>query len=477
MKNCPICCRQLSLIARLSEKKYCSDCKLRFPEVIEELEKGEIEKPTVLGSYIPTRAIALSAFKPGKPIANPDMFRGRRVSVCELVDALRQFLLAGILGERGYGKTSTMLMVQKLLRGSPTLSNRYGSVQWRVKTMRIESPKGFGNDLNKAACELLPDNVPEMLDSRQEEHCFEIDLKSFGIPVKYRTITRERWREIKSEIEKRLSKNPRESFMRVIKMLNTTGIRAIVFIDEADKMTSDEIRELAQLIKDCETFKICFCICGILESLSPFYRTHQSLGRQYREVRLTPFTKDEVKEVFDYANQKLEIYVKFSEEVVQQIASISFGIPPIVHQLGYESLLTTVGENWTNFASQCRATGPIMISSETVNKVVKKSSNWLPNHSEVLKDFERSRKEFIKVLYEVANCDDFSIAEDRLRGICSGIGITQENLNSLLQLPDIKTLKQVRDYSGRSFIKFDDPVLAWLVLTQYAHSQIQPYAV
>jgi|GEM_PF-6146077 len=452
--RCYICGRPLEgRRGRLSH--YCKQCKRQFPEFMRDGVK-----------HVFTMGIALTAFRPGSPVTSPDMYCDRNIGIPDLLACLSEFKLIGILGERGVGKSSTLQMLLALLRGNPVLTEKYGPFRWAQRTVYTNEARTFRELLHEVTHGLIM--VRPRFRRFSTPDAIELTAELGGIiKGKINLSTDAKWNYIRTGVIRHLQSDPLASFLIALKLLRLADLRGVILVDELEHFSSEDLRALGDLIKRCEAFETAFCFAGIVDTLDEICCGHGSVARTCRVFRLERFGLNETRALFERANDKLESYVQFSEDLIDEIAVFSNGIPSVVHGIGYQILLKTIGDSWQKFAEAARTTGPIKIDRTAIDLAARTVSEWLPVHSDWLDRLSKIDPRLVEILRRIAKTARYPVADEELPTLLEDIpeGLSLfKRLETWSEFPLLKSGTLVAPYQTASrHFGFVDPVLGWLV--------------
>jgi hypothetical protein len=240
----------------------------------------------------------------------------------------------------------------------------------------------------------------------------------------------------------------------------------IILVDEADRFSIQDLRYLGLLIKMFETYKTAFCVAGILDTLEEICAGHASVARVYREFQLRRFSIEETQDLFDRASEWLLSYVEFTPALVQEVAKSSHGIPSIIHNLGYQILSNTIGNDWPRFA-EAALKKRFVIDKDALDSVIGTAPSWLSSHVGNLKKLALRDARLVEVLQRIAGRQDYVLWELDAPSALTGIPQGMDLLKVLKQEKDpvfLRTGTRKGPSGGITrYVTFDDPTLGWLL--------------
>lgn len=283
-------------------------------------------------------------FSPGQEIVSPDMFAGRKADIERAVQALSR---AGscllIYGDRGVGKTSFVEMIKLIAQGNVDLLYRhklhkkYPTEKIRYKVISIECDADV--DTSEKVLQRLitsPEGIKQFILTKVD-HLEEVinDTNTLDF-LKGISLTSSKENKI---IESPYSETSIvEIFTNLILTIQYKILEPneglLIVVDEFDQVKDN--RKLASLVKTLGKQRVKFTFSGIAESYETLLDGHRSIMRQltYGRIKINPMTKDEIKSIFDIAEQYNNKQIKFNAKVIEDIYNLSHGYPYFAQLFG-----------------------------------------------------------------------------------------------------------------------------------------------
>jgi hypothetical protein len=406
---------------------------------------------------------------------NKQLFAGRRdllKKACLSVG--RDGFSAVVYGHKDIGKTSFAWRLLKLLSGDRTLSengrlnlppdppnckcvwlrckDKMQNIEGVLLSLLKESkkPYTFSQEFPKVY------NNDDFRDQIKEK--YKIDLRTLSTAYLYNDDGMTNWTQ-------QATSNIHFLFEDVMENCRYfyPDQRIIIFLDDYDVLT--KLSGMGQLIRATDDAQ--FVIIGIADKLNEIIEDHQSASRKLfgSMFKISPFNQEEIKYVFDKAEEVSNCQIIFDGEFRKKVIFRSYGYPHLVQQLG------------------CKTTEIILESSRVVNYPLTIGINNLqPAINNLCKDWENSgsyrflleilhgneqaKKEILRIVaQETDDISDNSIMNkisDRFKKS------VEENMKDLMKdlIEKLKVLKRVED----NRVRFRDPEAR--ILTQvYFDSQ------
>jgi hypothetical protein len=291
------------------------------------------------------REFILNAFKPGSEIENPAAFAGRSEEVLKLVDAL---YIEGscplIYGDRGLGKTSLAIQIERIALGDIELLTELNCVDRALPDhRRFITFSIFCSDMATTKNDILQRLINsaegyDNLDALQHKELIgqgtkrKISLKFFERETeeKFQLTSSQKFSQL--DIEEKLMAISRT-------VIEKTNSKILFIIDELDRVK--DTAGLASFIKNSSGPHIKFLLVGISQNISSLLHDHSSLERTLMPVRVRRMNQGELAAIISKAMKLLAIEGRefsFSETAIQIIIEAAAGFPWFVHVLGQESL-------------------------------------------------------------------------------------------------------------------------------------------
>jgi hypothetical protein len=279
-------------------------------------------------------------FRPGS-IIHPGMFAGRLDEITGLEQILYQTLNGNpshflIHGERGIGKSSLLLLLTHVAKG--TLTSVYGkNYSFLTVNVELESNDTYADIIRKTARELQRelDRSDATKKALKDVWGFITNWEVLG--VKY---TRE---QLPPEV---MLEELAEKLCLVGQKLRITQAGVYIFIDEADKPPVEAnlgtfTKVLTERLTKRDCSNIGLGVVGISEVIPKMRRSHESSVRIFTPFRLGPLLPDERKDIvrkgLTEAAQKNGFEVGMTDEALQALSGMSEGYPHFVQQYAYSA--------------------------------------------------------------------------------------------------------------------------------------------
>lgn len=284
-------------------------------------------------------------FRPGS-IVTPAMFAGRGSEILCIEKYLFQTKNENpqhfmILGERGIGKSSLMLVADYLAKG--VMNVEIDSLPEKLKflVINLELQQGTTpNDLIK----LLAKKFQSELNLKQELKAKAMNVWDF---LSKWEIMGVKYNSTENQFDPIISSD--ELVTQMIEVIKKSvgeldGIA--IFIDEADKAGSTAnlgqiLKHLSERITRSGCNKIIFGLAGLPELITTLKESHESSTRIFHVLNLEPLSKEERIYVIDRAlaeaNAKSNPQVTIEDKAKELIADLSEGYPHFIQQFGYST--------------------------------------------------------------------------------------------------------------------------------------------
>lgn len=293
-----------------------------------------------------SRRIVLNAFRPNVEAELPQSFAGRKEEILALADAL---LVDGscpvIFGERGLGKSSLALQLERIALGDVELLSDLGSEERVLSephrfvsvaiacTDEMSTPdKLFQGILNEAEGYASLDELPNRTLVRSQESK-SLKLKVIEVSSMNEFSATSAATHASLTVEERL--------VEVLRRVHQNyGRKVLVIIDELDRVK--DTSRLAGFIKNHCNDWLKFVLVGIASNVSALLNDHQSVERKILPTKIAKMTKFELGEIVDGVQELLwsnGIEIQFEPEATDLLANASRGFPWYVHLFGQDALL------------------------------------------------------------------------------------------------------------------------------------------
>jgi Cdc6-like AAA superfamily ATPase len=291
-------------------------------------------------------------FKPNHPI-HSDLFSGR-IPEIKKINSLLSMIKSGnpsnllIIGERGIGKTSLLLLINALARGKINLTNEesynYLTIQFNLDENMNQL--GLIKKINRA----LQRNL------NKEEGAVAFIKKTWDF-LKRIEIADSRLRDKECSID---SVEIFDDFVYSLSdtvntftsesLLSENGLKSkkdgiLILIDEVDNASSELnlgtfLKNLSEslLIEGCSNIQ--FVLSGLPKIRQILSSSHQSSLRLFEEMELLPLETEDIASIFrkglKTVNDKLEAEkYSFSPKALDLMVNVSEGYPHFIQQIGY----------------------------------------------------------------------------------------------------------------------------------------------
>jgi hypothetical protein len=294
------------------------------------------------------RNVILNAFRPGTAMDLPSQFAGRKEEVESLVDTLYIDGTCPIIyGDRGLGKTSLALQVERIALGDTELldelglSDRVLPAENRFTTFTFPCSDGVANKddllqrlVNTAVGFDAHTARPTLLESRKLTT--RIKLKVFEQEVQETYGSGGTGRDFeKLSIE--------EKFQIIAShVVEKTGAKVLFIIDELDRMK--DTKGLASVIKNISGRDVKFLLVGVGQNVSTLLHDHASLERTLVQVPVWVMRDDDSASIItkaELALKQAQVRINFSQPAVDAVVGAAGGFPWFVHTIAQEALKLT----------------------------------------------------------------------------------------------------------------------------------------
>jgi KAP-like P-loop domain-containing protein len=299
------------------------------------------------------RKTLLNAFRPGSAIDLPTQFAGRKDEVSALVDALHVDGSCPIIyGERGLGKSSLALQLERIALGDVELledlalaGRGLGEVD-RFVVFQFSCTDGIGtkDDL----LQRLINTAEGFTDAEALPGRSLVSEKSIKT-LKLKVFEQQVAKTFKSGISgpRFKSLSVEEKFEIITRRVVEEKERRVLYIiDELDRVR--DTKGLASVIKNLSSPQIKFLLVGVGQNVSALLHDHASLDRTLIQVHVRMMRDDDSAMIVRKAQSYLQhekIDIEFTEGAILAIVQAAGGFPWFVHTLGQESLCLTFDSN------------------------------------------------------------------------------------------------------------------------------------
>jgi len=239
--------------------------------------------------------VATAVFTPGSPIDSLDLFSGRLEQVSDILNAYgTRGQHVALYGERGVGKTSIANILADALAARPGAS--------RPTSVRVGCTSA--------------DNFVDI---------WESVFKKIGI-----------------------EHDPEAGFQpeRIRQTLSALDTSTLIVLDEFDRIKDDETPTLfadtIKLLSD-EPTAATMLLVGVADSIDDLVADHKSVGRALRQVQIPRMTPRELEGIITKGAEAIDLRV--APHQLEQIASLSEGLPHYTHALGLYAAQRAIEED------------------------------------------------------------------------------------------------------------------------------------
>jgi hypothetical protein len=287
-------------------------------------------------------------------IKDPKRFIGRTDLIIKCINALNTPLnLIAIFSKRGVGKSSLARQLQQIALGDYTLPKYAGISHLIPKKPRkyltvfytcdslikdlTDLLSRLLNDQNQedGLLRLVPDDGKELVEfNRVEEIEGGTDLKLIKWGIK--GIDSSKYARVVKDDTVQTFRNFVDSIVnhQVKGKMKRDGL--LIIIDEFDVIQNKN--DIGSLIKSLSSDSVKFVICGIGNDLVDLVSDHGSVERLLEEgtLKVGKMIDFESRQIIERAEVLFKEQIKFEQEVIDYIASISQGYPYMVQLIGKE---------------------------------------------------------------------------------------------------------------------------------------------
>jgi len=294
------------------------------------------------------RSAILNAFRPGAAMDLPSQFAGRKDEIESLVDTLYVDGTCPIIyGDRGLGKTSLALQIERIALGDTELldelgpSDRVLPTENRFTTFSFPCSDGVASKddllqrlINTAAGFDAHSTIPNLAESRKLTTRIKLKLYEREVQETYASgrTTRE-FERLSIEEKFQITANH---------VVEKTNSRVLFIIDELDRMK--DTRGLASVVKNMSSRDIKFLLVGVGQSVSTLLHDHASLERTLIQIPVWVMRDDDSASIItkaELALRQAKVQITFSQAAVDMIVEAAGGFPWFVHTIAQEALKLT----------------------------------------------------------------------------------------------------------------------------------------
>jgi energy-coupling factor transporter ATP-binding protein EcfA2 len=259
-----------------------------------------------------------SVFTPGSPINERDLFAGRLEQFQKILDAVSQRGYHAVLyGERGVGKTSLANVV------SGFLAERAPS--FVVPRVNCDAGDTFSSLWKKAFQDIVISKTQPGM--------------GFGAS------DRESNQAVVDDLPQDISP---DDIRRTLETL-AVGITLLMVFDEFDRLQnrgtaalmSDTIKSLSDYAVNASILLI-----GVADSVDELIEEHRSIERALVQIPMPRMSQDEIVQIVKNGLARLEMTI--DDSALEELASLSQGLPYITHLLGLHSVRAALADRTWN---------------------------------------------------------------------------------------------------------------------------------
>lgn len=292
------------------------------------------------------RRVILNAFRPRSAAALPSQFAGRKDEIQTLVDTLHEEGSCPIIfGDRGIGKSSTAIQIERIALGDVELLDEYGlsdralHPNERFIAFNFSCTDGVTSTnsllrrlINTAKGYSSASDLTSDLETTRKSSKINLKVYEYEVAKTYRTRAKEGSRSSLSIEEKfELISN---------QVIQTTNSRVLYIIDELDR--ARDTKGLASIIKNMSSHQVKFILVGVGQNVSTLLDDHASLERPLVQIHIHRMRDDDCARIVHKAQTYLQqngLNLQFSHGAVAEIVQAADGFPWFVQTFGHESLL------------------------------------------------------------------------------------------------------------------------------------------
>lgn len=288
----------------------------------------------------------MTKFNPFRPqsLVHPGMFSGRHNEIRIIEQSLVQakngnpnhFLIEG---ERGIGKSSLLLFLQRMAVGA--LGNDYNFISVYVE---LNGSSSFNDIVQRVQSSLKSELLKQQDIKEHAKGIWDFVTKWEVLGVKYNS------NEDKSRYQ--LLDNLASALVDVLSGIkNIKGIKksidgVLILIDEADKPAEEAgLGEFIKLLTERLTFggaeNVLIGLAGLPTTIPKLKASHESSPRVFQILNLQPLTTDESLHVIELglkeANEKNHDATVISDTAKNLIVTLAEGYPHFLQQFAYSA--------------------------------------------------------------------------------------------------------------------------------------------
>ena len=385
---------------------------------------------------------------------NKQLFAGRRDLLKKAYLSVgRDDFSAVIYGHKDIGKTSFAWQLLKLLSGDRTLAESYGlnlPDEWsNCKCVWLQCNHTM-NSIDGVLLSLLKEKQSRKPYTFSQEFQIVFNDGEFRNKLQKKHETDFSMLSLKDLSIQRF--NIQELFREVIDACRYfyPDQKIIIFLDDYDVLT--ELSGIGQLIRAIDDAQ--FVIIGIADKINQIIKDYQLASRKLSgsTFKIPPFNQEEIKYVFDKAEEVSNRQIIFDEEFRKKVIFRSYGYPHLVQQLGCKTTeIILESGRAVNY--------PLTIGINNLQPAINNLCKDLENSGsysfllEILHGNEQAKKEILRIVaQETDDISDKSIINKISDSFKKSV---EENMKDLMKdlIEKIKVLKRVED----NRVRFRDP--------------------
>lgn len=275
--------------------------------------------PEEIDRRLAKRRQVATVFTPAHPVTQDKLFAGRVQQVARLVETLENPGQHAVLfGEQSVGKTS---LAQYVHRRWPSSIYVFCSADDSL------------------------DSVIRRISSE-----IQVQVPKRGV-VGFHAANSQEMEQV--ALSKLISPKPLEvpDAVALLSAISGTTDSVTVFLDEFDRIPEECRRGFSELLKIISDAGVdfSFVIIGIAEDLRTLVADHQSVERNMRQIRMPRMSNEELDQILDRGNEKLELSI--SDVAKRMIVRLSHGLPYFTHLLALEATKLAVVQGRAQISS------------------------------------------------------------------------------------------------------------------------------
>lgn len=259
------------------------------------------------------RILLADLFTPAAPIEKSDLFVGRATEINKLMDVFAEKGKHAILfGDRGVGKTS----LANIFRESLDLAIQKAKLaELQILTAKVT-----------CTAEDTLESVSRSLFGSMLIPVPEKPLIGFGAAPPPGGVV---------PLSSFLPSDPTPDSMR--KLVDASGLRFLLIVDEFDRLPLDERRRFADLVKlfSDNDVKATMMLVGVADDINTLLASHPSTERALQQIRLPRLSPDDSRTIL--SDRLPKVGMTMGADAEEGIIKLAQGLPHVVHALGLEA--------------------------------------------------------------------------------------------------------------------------------------------